>query len=105
MIPRTWKRTQQTHEILSRGSGLQLFPLRIDQYSGDAMGLVPVLPELDLSRGLTPFKIPGEDAAREPLHGILEKEKLFGWVSECFVATKDREKWYLEFERLRRTGD
>ena len=56
------------------------------------MSFVPVLSELDLSRGLTPFKIPGEDAAREPLHGILEKEKLFGWVSECFVATKDREK-------------
>ena len=56
------------------------------------MSFVPVLSELDLSRGLARFKMPGEDTAREPLHGVLKKEKLFGRVSERFVATKDREQ-------------
>ena len=56
------------------------------------MSFVPVLSELDLSRGLARFKMPGEDTAWEPLHGVLEKEQLFGWVSERFVATKDREQ-------------
>ena len=92
MIPGRQRRTQQTHEIPSRGSGLQLFPLRIDQHSGDPMSFVPVLSERNLSRSLARFEIPGEDTTREPLHGVLEKEKLFGRFSERFVATKDREQ-------------
>jgi hypothetical protein len=69
------------------------------------MSFVPVLSELDLSRSLARFEMPGEDTAREPLHGVLEKEKFFGRVSESFVATKDREQCHFEVEWLRRAGD
>jgi hypothetical protein len=48
--------TKNTHEVPSRGSSSQLFPLHIDQRLGDAMPLFPVPSELEQSRVLTPFK-------------------------------------------------
>ena len=55
------------------------------------MRLIPVLSELNLSRGLIPFKKPGEETIRKPSRGIPEEEGPCGRATfEHSLATKHR---------------
>ena len=54
------QRTEHAHEILPRRSSPQLFPLRIDQFPSDVMGLGLVPSEVLHSRGVGVIAEPWE---------------------------------------------
>ena len=64
------RRTEQTEDIPSGGTILQLLPLLPDQLRRDFVRIFPILPGVYHSRTLVPLKHPGSEAPWGPPEGI-----------------------------------
>jgi len=64
------RRTEQTQEILLRGTILRLLPLFLNQLRSDFVCILPILPDLHHLRVFVPLKHPGSETFWGPLENI-----------------------------------
>jgi len=81
-------RTEQTEEVPSRGTILQLLPLLLDQLRRDLVRKFPILPEVDHPRTLVSFKHPCGGTLWGPPEGIHYEYTFLGRYAKRFEATK-----------------
>jgi len=83
-------RTEQTKEIPSRGTILQLSPLLLDQLRSDSVSVFPILPEVDHPRTLVPLRQPCSETLWGPPEGIRHEYTLLGRYTKCSETMKVR---------------
>ena len=82
------RRTEQTQEILSGDTILQLLPLILDQLSGNFVCIGPVLSNVHHPGTFILLKKPGEETLRGPLQGVHHEYSSLGEQGECMEAMK-----------------
>ena len=68
------RRTEQTKQILSRGTPLELLPFLLDQFRSDLVRIRPVRSEVHHPWTFVPLKYPGSETGRGPLKRFHHKE-------------------------------